>query len=107
MFKNREVAAERLAEKLGEDVEEDIDVVSAATFSSVRTAELVAEELGLPVNHVISTKLFVPGRQELVFGAVSYDGTIWLNDHMIEEFKVDRDFITDCAERRKTVYWTE
>lgn len=100
MFKNRNLAAERLAERLREKSGEP-DFVSAVTLDSVETAEVVAEKLGLPVNHVISTKLLVPGRKDLVFGAVSYDGTIWLNDDMIEEFMIDRGFIADYAERKR------
>lgn len=101
MFKNRDLAAKTLAEELKETYDDEFDVVSAITFSSVETANVVAEELGLPVNHVISTELFVPGREDLFFGAVSDDGTIYLHDDIIDEFKIDRDFIADYSKARR------
>lgn len=101
MFKNRNLAAKDLAEKLSEEFTDEIDFVSGTTLGSLETAEVVGEELGAPVNHILSTKLFVPGMPDLVFGAVTYDGTIWLHDEIIDCFMVDRDFIADYAKRRR------
>jgi predicted phosphoribosyltransferase len=58
MFKNRKVAAEVLAKEITENVKKDVDLVSASTITSIKTAEIVAEKLELPVSHLLSTKLF-------------------------------------------------
>ena len=100
MFKNRNLAAKRLAQELKQSFKQ-ADFVSAVSMNSIEAAEVLANEYDLPVNHVVSTKLFVPGKEDLIFGAVSHDGTIWLNDSMIEEFMIDRDFIADYADRRR------
>lgn len=107
MFKNKKEAANILAEELDEKIKQEADFVSAATFDSLDTAEILADKLGLPVNHVISTKLFVPGKRDLVFGAVSADGTIWLHDGMVNGFLIDREFIEDYAKQRKEVLQQE
>jgi putative phosphoribosyl transferase len=101
MFKNRKVAAEILAKEITENVKKDVDLVSASTITSIETAEIVAEKLELPVSHLLSTKLFVPGKRDVVFGAVSQDGTIWLHDGMINSFLIDRSFIGHYAKRRR------
>ena len=98
MFKDRQVAAGKLSEKLkNSSNSEEFDAIIAVTFSGLQTAKKVSEELELPMYTVISSKLHVPGRSELEFGSVAYDGTIWLDDAMVDEFMIDRDFIREMA----------
>lgn len=98
MFKDRQTAAEELCEKLKNSRKESrFDAVIPVTFSGLQTAEKAADELNLPVRPLISSKLKVPGKPSLEFGAVTYDGTIWLDDAMVEEFMIDRDFIREIA----------
>jgi len=97
MFKDRQVAAGKLSGKLKDSQSRDFDAVIAVTFSGLQTAKKVSEDLELPMHATISSKLHVAGRSELEFGAVTYDGTIWLDDAMVDEFMIDRDFIREMA----------
>lgn len=102
MFKDRQTAAEELSEKLKNSRKTSrFDAVIPVTFSGFQTAEKVANELDLPIRPLISSKLKVPGKASLEFGAVTHDGTIWLDDAMVEEFMIDRDFIREIAAENK------
>lgn len=96
MFKDREAAVEKLSESI-EDFErpEKFDKVVAVTFSGLQTAERISEELGISLETVISLNLNVPGNSELAFGAVARDGTLWIDDAMVEEFMIDENFIRE------------
>lgn len=99
MFKNRDEAAQILCETLQKS-EIDADRVIAVTPSSLRTAEKVAEERDLPLNVLLSVDLSGPGRDSPIFGAVSQDETMYLDDNMIEEFMIERSYAQEIAERK-------
>ncbi len=98
MFKDRNSAAEKLSVKLeNSNKSEQFDTVIAVTFSGLNTAERVSSELDLPLKRFISLKLRIPGNSELAFGAVNYDGTLWLDDAMVDQFMIDRIYIEELA----------
>lgn len=99
MFKNRDEAAKILARSL-EKSEVEADRIVATTPSSLRVAEKVSKELGLPISTMMSTNLKVDDKGP-VFGAVSQDGTIWLEDALIEQFMIERDEVRDIADRNR------
>lgn len=99
MFKNRDEAAKILAKSLKKS-EPEADRVVATTPSSLKIAEKISQELGLPLSTMMSGDLKA-GDKGPVFGAVSQDGTIWLEDAMIEEFMIQRNQVKDIADRKR------
>lgn len=104
MFKNRKEAGERLLDSLQGSARE-ADRVVTVSLSSRRIAENISSELNIPLDSLASRYLRVPGRPELRFGAVAEDGTIWIDDAMVDEFGIDRDRIKSIVnhENRRLV----
>lgn len=100
MFKNRNEAAKILSESL-KNPEPEVDRVVATSPSGLKTAEKVAKELDLPLSTLMSVNITAPGGKSPVLGAVSQEGTIWLDDAMIDEFMVERSYIQEIAGREK------
>jgi len=99
MFKNRKEAGKILARSL-EKTGTKADTVVASTRSGLKVAEKVSKELGLPHTAVMSKKLKA-GEKGPVFGAVAQEGTIWLEDRVIEEFTIDRGKVQRMAEKAR------
>lgn len=80
MFRDREEAARRLAEKLkGRNLHEPL--VLAIPRGGVVTGAVLAQELGAELDVVLSRKLRAPGQPELAVGAISEDGRVYLNPY--------------------------
>lgn len=80
MFRDREDAARRLAEKLkGRELRDPL--VLAIPRGGVVTGAVLARELGAELDVVLARKLRAPAQPELAVGAVSEDGGVYLNHH--------------------------
>jgi predicted phosphoribosyltransferase len=77
MFRNREEAARELASRLKEKRLYD-PVVLAIPRGGVLVGAVLARELGAELDVVLSRKLRGPGQQELMLGAVSEDGRVYV-----------------------------
>jgi len=78
MFRNREDAALRLAQKLrGRPLRDPL--VLAIPRGGVVTGAVLARELGAELDVVLSRKLRAPNQPELALGAVSETGDVYLN----------------------------
>jgi putative phosphoribosyl transferase len=75
MFRDREDAALRLAEKLKERPLRD-PLVMAIPRGGVITEAVLARELGAELDVVLARKLRAPERPEVALGAVSETGQI-------------------------------
>jgi predicted phosphoribosyltransferase len=78
MFRNREDAGQRLAEKLKGRTFRD-PLVLAIPRGGVVTGAALARAIGAELDVVLSRKLRAPGQPELALGAVSEDGRVQLN----------------------------
>lgn len=84
MFRNREDAAQQLAEKLrGRELQDPL--VLAIPRGGIVIGAVLARELGADLDIVLSRKLRAPGYPELALGAVSEDGQVYLT-HDAQEF---------------------
>jgi hypothetical protein len=108
MFRNREDAAQQLAETLrGRDLHDPL--VLAIPRGGVVTGAVLARELGADLDVVLSRKLRAPGQPELAVGAVSEDGQVYLNPQagefldQMEEYLAEerRHQLAEIARRRK------
>src|SRR6516165_9331171 len=80
MFRDREAAGRKLAEKLkGRELHDPL--VLAIPRGGVVTGAVLAQELGADLDVVLSRKLRAPGQPELAIGAISEDGRVYLNHH--------------------------
>lgn len=84
MFRNRLDAGERLAGLL-ERRGVEADLVLAVPRGGLPVGRAVADALGLPLDVVVARKLGAPHNPELAIGAVAADGTVWLNDRLIDD----------------------
>ena len=98
MFEDREDAGELLAEALSRQ-NLDVDVVLLTSLDSFTIGEKIAAELGVPLNSMISTELTIPG-DNLAFGAVSEQGTIWIDDSIKQKYRVDKRYVSKIKSDR-------
>lgn len=89
IFKNREEAGWKLAERLRAYTGREDVIVLGIPRGGVEVAFPVAEALGVPMDIFLSRKLGVPGQEELAFGAVASDGTRYLNERIVAEAKLE------------------
>jgi predicted phosphoribosyltransferase len=97
MFRDREDAARKLAEKLKKRELYD-PLVLAIPRGGVVTGAVLARELGADLDVVLSRKLRAPGQPELAIGAIAEDGRVYLNHHAQAYFDLLEDHL--AQERR-------
>jgi len=98
MFTDRAEAGEQLAERLAERGVE-ADVVLGITRGGMPVARVVADRLDCPLGAVVVQKIGTPGREELALGAVTSDGTAWLNRDLVHDLGVDESVFTNRREQ--------
>lgn len=92
MFRNRTDAGEQLGKRLAEDGI-DADIVLGIPRGALPVARSVADALDAPLDIVVASKLGAPGNPELAIGAVASDGSLWLNDDLVDRIRASEDFI--------------
>jgi predicted phosphoribosyltransferase len=115
-FKNREWAANLLAESLKdvlkkEGIASKEVIVLGIPRGGVVTADVIAKKLNTSFDILIPRKLGAPHNQELGIGAVMEDGTSCLNENVITTLKISQEYITQVkskqineAKRRRLLY---
>lgn|SRR5688572_23335881 len=95
-IKNRESAGNILAGTLKDILKKvsgsDLIVVGLPRGGFVM-AEIIARKLSCNLDMVISKRLRAPHNEEIAIGAVAEDGTTYLNNTLIEELKISREYI--------------
>ncbi len=98
MFENREEAGERLAEAM-RDRGVEVDVVLAVPRGGLPVGRAVADAFGVPLDVVAAKKLGAPGNPELAIGAAASDGSVWLNDDLVDRLGVREEYVEAERER--------
>lgn len=99
-FEDRIDAGERLAAAVrSRDV--DADVVLAIPRGGLPVGREVADALGVPLDIVVASKIGAPGNPEFAIGAVSSDGSVWLDDGTIDRLGIGDDYL-DRERARET-----
>jgi putative phosphoribosyl transferase len=83
-IENRSVAGLALSEALESYRDQDNVLVLALPRGGVPVAYEVAKVLNAPLDLVLVRKLGAPGQKELAMGAIASDGTIVLNENIID-----------------------
>lgn len=94
MFLNREDAALQLAEQLKGRVFQD-PLVLAIPRGGVVTGAVLARELGAELDVVLSRKLRAPMQPELAVGAISEEGSVYLNHHAQKILELTEGYLAD------------
>lgn len=107
MFENRLAAGKRLGEALTTGAIDEgravgIDVVLAIPRGALPVARPVADALGVGLDVVVASKIGAPENPELALGAAAADGTVWLNDELIERLGVDAEYLDRERDREAT-----
>lgn len=99
VFKDRIHAGELLAKKLWKHKGEDA-IVLAIPAGGVPVGYTIAVNLQLPLDVVVVRKLPIPYNPEAGFGALTTDGTIVLNEPVVEELGLKKEEIDVYASKR-------
>ena len=95
-IKNRESAGNILAGTLKDILKKvsgsDIIVVGLPRGGFVM-AEIIAKKLSCNLDMMISKRLRAPYNEEIAIGAVTEDGTTYLNKTLIEELKISKEYL--------------
>jgi putative phosphoribosyl transferase len=103
VFDNRLHAGELLVKKLEEYEGKKDAYVLAIPAGGVQVAFIVVQRLRIYLDFAITRKLHVPWNREVGFGAVSWDGTVFLNEPLIAALGLTRDDIDLCVVEEKEV----
>lgn len=102
MFENRTDAGRQLAELLAERALE-VDLVVAIPRGGLPVGRAVADRLDAPLDIVAARKLGAPANPELAVGAVASDGTVWLNESLLEDIGVTEEYLEETIELERDV----
>ncbi|WP_227356588.1 phosphoribosyltransferase [Haladaptatus salinisoli] len=94
MFENRTEAGERLGARLAE-TDVDADLVLGIPRGALPVARPVADALDVPLDIVVASKIGAPTNPELAIGSVASDGSLWLNDDLVERLGIDDDYVEE------------
>ncbi len=104
VFEDRFQAGELLVGKLEEYRGDEDAYVLAIPAGGVQVAVKVAEGLGVPLDVVVTRKLHIPWNREAGFGAVSWDGLMFLNEPLVAALHLTKEEIESCvAEEREAI----
>ena len=110
VFKDRREAGQRLAARLSDRVDAST-IVLAIPAGGVPVALPIAQSLRLPLDVLVVRKIQIPGNTEAGFGAIGPDGTVLLNDRIVEdlrlsakEIEVQVSHAREVLERREALF---
>jgi predicted phosphoribosyltransferase len=100
IFANRVDAGRRLASALDKFAESDA-IVLAIPRGGVVVGYEIARKLNLSLDIVVPRKIGAPHNPELAIGAVTEDGTIQLNNNLVQYLSVSKDYIEQACEQQR------
>ncbi|MGB9950887.1 phosphoribosyltransferase (plasmid) [Haloarcula marismortui] len=100
MFKNRTDAGQKLAHIL-DDHDTEADIVLAIPRGGLPIGRVVANSLQIPLDIVSARKIGAPRNPELAVGAVASDGTVWLNESLIDNLELEDTYLEDQIEHQR------
>lgn len=97
LFADRVEAGHALADRL-EELGAEVDLVLAIPRGGLPLGEVVADRLGVPLEVIVVKKIGAPGRPELALGAAAPDGTVWLNEDLVDQFDLSDQEVSKAVE---------
>jgi len=103
VFDDRLHAGELLAKKLEEHKDKKDAYVLAIPAGGVQVAFVVSKKLVIPLDLVLTRKIHVPWNKEVGFGAISWDGLMFLNKPLVASLGLTKEDIDRCVKKEKEV----
>jgi putative phosphoribosyl transferase len=94
IFQNRNDAGNVLAEMLSTFVDSNA-LILGIPAGGVPVASVIADHLDLEMDVAVVSKITLPWNTEAGYGAVAFDGTIGLNEPLINRIGLSRDLVND------------
>jgi len=88
------VLAGLIRDSLQKEAKSDI-VIFGLPRGGLIVAEIIAKKLSCNLDMVLTKRLRAPYNEELAIGAVTEDGTTYLNNSLIEELKIPDEYINN------------
>lgn len=101
IFKNRQDAGQKLAEKLTGYAGRDDVLILALPRGGVPVAFEAAQKLDAPMDVFLVRKLGVPGQEELAMGAIASGGVRVLNESVVVPLNIPDKVIDAVAEKEQ------
>jgi predicted phosphoribosyltransferase len=96
VFRDRLEAGDRLARRL-EKYKKREGFVLAIPSGGIPIGLKISQHLGLPFDLVISRKIPIPGNPEAGLGALSFEGSLFLNEPLVEELRLTPEEIRELS----------
>ena len=103
IFKDRFHAGVLLAQKLANYKNLKGVLILAVPAGGVEVAVVIAEELNVDLDLANTRKIHVPWNKEAGFGAISWDGQVFLNHTLVKQLGLSDKTIQECIEKEKEV----
>ncbi len=97
MYEDRTDAGRQLGREL-RDRGITADVVLAIPRGGLPLGRAVADALDAPLDIVVARKMGAPGNPELAIGAVASDGSVYRNEDLIADLRVEDDYLAEARE---------
>jgi putative phosphoribosyl transferase len=101
MFKDRVEAGKLLAQQLLQYKDKPDAIVLGLPRGGVVTAYEVAHILGVPLDIVVPRKIGAPQNQELAVAAIAEDGSLIINDQLMNYLGLQLDDLQNLIEKEK------
>ncbi len=98
-FRDRADAGNLLAERLAETGHSPA-IVLGIPRGGVILADIVAKKFGADFDIVIPRKLGAPDNEELAIGAVTEDGTSYINRYIVNALRISEDYVENEKARQ-------
>jgi predicted phosphoribosyltransferase len=103
VFDDRFHAGQLLSKKLFEYKNgEDVYLVSIPA-GGVPVAYIISKTLNIPLDIAITRKLHIPWNKEAGFGAISWNGIMFLNEPLIASLRLTKEDIERCVTEEKVI----
>ncbi|UWG48293.1 putative phosphoribosyltransferase [Halanaeroarchaeum sp. HSR-CO] len=80
-----------------------LDLVLGVPRGGLPAARAVADAFDVPLDVIAAKKLGAPRNPELAIGAAASDGTVWLNDELIDRLGVADSYVDEERKRAMSV----
>ncbi len=103
VFDDRFHAGQLLSKKLLEYKDKEDVYLIAIPAGGVPAAYIISKTLNIPLDIAITRKLHIPWNKEAGFGAISWNGIMFLNEPLIASLRLTKEDIERCITEEKVI----
>jgi len=94
-FEDRFDAARQLAGRLGKFARDPNAIILAIPRGALEIGYALSQELGLPLDAIVSKKIPFPGEPELAIGAVAFGGEVSIDEGALSFYGIGKDYVEE------------